>query len=313
MALIQCPECHKDVSEQAAFCPNCGWPPAGLAAKTGDSKVFGGVLVAMAAVGLALGLAVAVFAKTNNSGQVIISPVRVARPADIEGPAPSRPDDLKKISQLSALVASLEAKVAELEARPPVAAPPPAEEATLDSLIAANEAILETLGEVALGEAQDREKDQGKKKKSPNGQAARPAAFKATVIRIVEGDTLLARTPGREDLKIRLYGLAAPEGRPPGGAQARAALKLLKGRTVTVREMETDHYNRKVALIELDGRLVNVDLAAQGRAWYSGQDCRSQPVCGRIKAAESEARAARKGIWASADPAPPWVRPSLGK
>ncbi len=29
MALIQCPECHKGVSEQALMCPHCGYPIRG--------------------------------------------------------------------------------------------------------------------------------------------------------------------------------------------------------------------------------------------------------------------------------------------
>jgi len=318
MPLIQCPECQKDISDQAAACPNCGWPPSGRAVKIGESKILGGALVAVAALGVALGLAVAVFAKTNNNG--IIPPAREAKPAAIEGQTPSRPGDLEKISRLAAMVASLEAmvasleaKVAELEARPSAALPPAAEEATLDSLIAANEAILETLKDAALGEAKEAALEKDRKTKPRNGQgkndqAPKPAAFEATVLRVVDGDTLIARTANREEVKIRLYGLGAPEGRQPGGAPARAALKPLKGRTVKVREMGTDHFNRKVALIEYDGRMINVDLAAQGRAWYSGPYCRSQPICGRIQAAESEARAAKKGIWASDDPAPPWLR-----
>jgi len=307
MALIQCPECNREISDQAAACPNCGWPPAGRDMKAGESKVLGGALVAVAALGVALGLA-AVSAKTNNS----LPPAREAKPAAAEVEARSLPGDLERISKLTAAVAGLEAKVAELEARSPAALSPAVEEAveeaTLDSLIAANEAILETLEEDALEAKEAAEKRKKARKSQGKNGASEPAAFEAKVLRVVDGDTLIVRAAGREDVKIRLYGLGAPEGRPLGGVPATAALNPLKGRTVTVREMGADHFNRKVALVEYDGRTVNVDLAAQGRAWYSGQYCRSPSICGRIKAAESEARAARKGIWASDDPSPPWLR-----
>jgi len=125
-------------------------------------------------------------------------------------------------------------------------------------------------------------------------------------LRIADGDTLVARTADFEDLKIRLYGIDAPEKLQEGGTEATKALRGLQGRQVTVLEMDVDRYGRTVALVEHEGQSVNLDLVAQGHAWHYPQYCKEQPICGEIKAAEREARVARRGIWAKGGAVPPW-------
>ena len=134
-----------------------------------------------------------------------------------------------------------------------------------------------------------------------------PAGFQATVLRVLDGGTIVVRTLDLEQIKVRLYGLDLPERGQPGGKEAAAALKPLQGRTVTVREMDIDRSSRMVALVEYEGKSVNLGLVEQGRAWYYGQYCQEQPICGKIEKAESEARKAKRGIWAEDNPTPPWA------
>ena len=131
-------------------------------------------------------------------------------------------------------------------------------------------------------------------------------SYPATVLRVSDGDTMVVRTRGFEDIRVRLYGIDAPESKQPGGPEATAFLRPLQGQTVFVTEVDTDRYSRSVALIEHRGQSVNVNLVAQGHAWYYPQYCKRQPVCGQIQAAEKEARAARRGLWQADNPVPPW-------
>ena len=131
-----------------------------------------------------------------------------------------------------------------------------------------------------------------------------PREFEATVLRVSDGDTITVRTGDFEDIRVRLYGIDAPESNQPGGAEATAYLKPLQGQTVRIIEMDVDRYSRTVALVEHGGRALNLDLAAQGHAWYYGQYCKRQPICGQIQAAEGEAKAARRGLWAGEAVAP---------
>ena len=128
----------------------------------------------------------------------------------------------------------------------------------------------------------------------------------AAVLRVADGDTIIVRVNNHKDIEVRLYGIDCPEWNQPGGREAAAFLRSLQGRQVTIREMDTDSYGRTVALVEFNGRSVNLDLAARGHAWYYTHYCRSQPICGQLRAAEAEARAARRGLWSGQNPVAPW-------
>jgi len=133
------------------------------------------------------------------------------------------------------------------------------------------------------------------------------SGFQATVTRVTDDGTMVVRTEDAEVIKVRLYGIDAPEAKQPGGAEAAAALKPLQGQTVTVREMDIDRSRRMVALVAHEGKSVNLGLVEQGRAWYYSQNCQEPPICGKLEKAEAEARKARRGIWAGENPTPPWV------
>ena len=128
----------------------------------------------------------------------------------------------------------------------------------------------------------------------------------AVVLRVSDGDTIVVRTADFEDIRVRLYGIDAPESKQPGGAEATKALRVLQGQRVTTREMDTDRYGRMVGLVEYAGRSVNLDLVAQGHAWHYGRYCKAQPICGKIKKAEAAARKAGLGLWQDKAPMPPW-------
>lgn len=139
--------------------------------------------------------------------------------------------------------------------------------------------------------------------------AAAPAgAFPARVVAVADGDTLAVVPADGGRLRVRLYGIDAPEHDQSYGKQARRALSaLVRRKTVDVERVDTDRYGRTVALVRLpDGVLVNEELVAMGAAWFYGQYCRRADPCDRLLELEERARAARLGLWAGADP----VRPS---
>ena len=117
--------------------------------------------------------------------------------------------------------------------------------------------------------------------------------------RVLDGDSLAL---AGED--IRLFGIDAPEsrqvcrdgaGRPYrcGRIAARALAAATEGRTVACTRLERDRYHRQVALCTADGRDLGDTMVRAGHAIELAEYSH-----GRYAAAEREARAARRGLWA---------------
>ena len=131
-------------------------------------------------------------------------------------------------------------------------------------------------------------------------------SYEAVVLRVSDGASMLVRTTRGKRIKIRLYGIAAPEVNQPWGAEAKDALRQLLWETVTVQTMGDDAQKGAVAIVSYMGRCINLELAAAGNAWLDPKYCKAAWVCGQIKMAEAEARAQRKGLWADERPVAPW-------
>ena len=124
--------------------------------------------------------------------------------------------------------------------------------------------------------------------------------------RIIDGDTIAARIGGQgQEIRIRLYGIDAPEKKQAYGQQATRALKTLISGTVEMDVMDTDRYGRTVALIRAGGKDVNGKMVAAGMAWIYPKYCRAA-FCDEWKSLESAARNARLGLWRDTNPIPPW-------
>jgi micrococcal nuclease len=96
------------------------------------------------------------------------------------------------------------------------------------------------------------------------------ADFTARVVGISDGDTLTVLAAGNRQVKIRLYGIDAPEtGQPFGSRAKQAASEMAFGQTVTVRPRDTDRYGRTVAeVIFADGASMGQEMVRQGMAWW---------------------------------------------
>lgn len=131
-----------------------------------------------------------------------------------------------------------------------------------------------------------------------------------TVVRVVDGDTIIVRGPGGRTEDIRLIGIDTPETvdprRPVGcyGPEASAYAKhLLTGRSVILRyDRETnDRYGRFLAYVWLTGRhaqFVNARLVELGyaRAYPFPPNTAHEAL---FAALERAAAVAGRGLWSS--------------
>ncbi len=123
------------------------------------------------------------------------------------------------------------------------------------------------------------------------------------VVSITDGDTIKVLNDGKQET-IRLHGVDCPEGRQPFGSRAKQFTSSLAfGKRVKVIVRDHDRYGRTVAEVILpDGKSLNRELVRSGFAWHFRRYS-DDPVLAQL---ETQARAARLGLWADPDPIPPW-------
>lgn len=127
--------------------------------------------------------------------------------------------------------------------------------------------------------------------------------FRGEVVAIADGDTLTILV-GRQQIRVRLAEIDAPERRQAYGTVARQYLaRLCFRRTAAVRVQSTDRYGRIVGRVTCAGVDANAAMVRAGLAWAYVRYLRDP----QITALQREARQARLGLWRDADPAPPWV------
>jgi endonuclease YncB( thermonuclease family) len=131
------------------------------------------------------------------------------------------------------------------------------------------------------------------------------APFSGKVTSVADGDTIEV-LDGRTPRRIRLFGVDTPEqGQAFGDRARRRTSELVMGATVTVRPKGVDQFKRILAAVVLpDGRILNEVLVTEGLAWWFR---RYAPRDRRLESLEEKARDARLGLWAEADPTPPWL------
>jgi endonuclease YncB( thermonuclease family) len=148
----------------------------------------------------------------------------------------------------------------------------------------------------------------GKLLSRPSGATSRPGSlegqiWKGRVTRIVDGDTVWADF-GKGPLRLRFAHIDAPEHGQPFGEEAAAWLEEAIGadRAITVHPYELDFYGRVVAEVYHGDSRLSYWIVKAGLAWALPDDG------GRdIATAQTEAQAARMGIWGERYPTPPWV------
>lgn len=129
---------------------------------------------------------------------------------------------------------------------------------------------------------------------------------------VYDGDTILLATRNQSKLKVRLYGIDAPETKKPdnpgqsfGGIAKRTLMYKIMGRQVQADIMETDQYQRAVAVIRYGGRDINREMVAEGMAWAYRNYLKGAYASEYIDA-EERARFRHLGLWRESNPLPPW-------
>jgi endonuclease YncB( thermonuclease family) len=136
------------------------------------------------------------------------------------------------------------------------------------------------------------------------------AELAGRVVGIVDGDTITLVDAGRQQHKIRLAGIDAPEAHQAFGQKSKTNLAALTfNREVAADCTKADKYRRLICKVRVDGIDINLEQVKAGMAWHYARYAREQSIQDRedYKAAEFNAKIKRLGLWADKNPIPPWT------
>jgi len=132
-------------------------------------------------------------------------------------------------------------------------------------------------------------------------------AWTGKVVAIADGDTVTVLNSDMRQVKIRLYGVDAPERSQSFGSKAKQfTAEQVFGRQVEVLPVDQDRYGRTVGMVLYDGRNLSEELVRKGLAWVYSQYCK-KPECRDWVTIEETARVNRTGLWADSEAVAPWT------
>jgi micrococcal nuclease len=134
------------------------------------------------------------------------------------------------------------------------------------------------------------------------------------VTKVSDGDTIHVTTQEKTKLKVRLYGVDAPEtpkinqrtghinkpGQPYGEEAWRALEAKIMGMQVKLDIIDIDRYKRMVGIIWFNERNINLEMVREGYAEAYVEYLR-EPYRSQFMRVEMEAKSAKKGIWSLPD------------
>ena len=140
------------------------------------------------------------------------------------------------------------------------------------------------------------------------------------VVGVSDGDTVTVLDANREQFKIRVSGIDAPEKAQPFGQRSKESMSaLVFGKDVDVRWNKRDRYQRivgKVMMADPNCRMTQCPKTLDaghtqvtvGLAWWYRKYAKEQSPedAQRYEVAEQEAKSRRVGLWADGQPTPPW-------
>ena len=120
---------------------------------------------------------------------------------------------------------------------------------------------------------------------------------------VSDGDSMHMELPDGERVRVRLYGIDAPEKDQEFALLARRKLgRLIYNRQIRVEVVDIDQYGRYVGRVYAGARYVNRFMLKEGLAWHDKHYAADDEL---LAEAEARAKAAGRGIWASAAPRRP--------
>jgi endonuclease YncB( thermonuclease family) len=129
------------------------------------------------------------------------------------------------------------------------------------------------------------------------------------VVAIADGDTLTLLDSSKQQHRIRLAGIDAPEKNQDFGQKSKANLSAMAfNRTASADCRKRDRYQREVCVVTVDGKDLGLEQIRVGMAWWYRKYAKEQSPQNRTDYEQAEliAKVRRHGLWDSKNQVPPW-------
>lgn len=132
-----------------------------------------------------------------------------------------------------------------------------------------------------------------------------PQLLEGICVGVSDGDSLHLELPDGERVRVRLYGIDAPEKDQECALAARKKLgKLIYDKKIRVEVLDVDKYGRYVGKVYAGARYVNRYMLKEGLAWHYKHYAADDEL---LAEAEARAKAAGRGIWSTESPCRPRI------
>ena len=128
-------------------------------------------------------------------------------------------------------------------------------------------------------------------------------------IKVSDGDTLSVQKVENgkfvgEVMKIRMFGIDAPEKTQDYGIESKQALeKLVNGKILEIEEKNRDRYGRTVAVVCVNGQNVNEEMVKNGNAWWYQEYDKKDT---KMQAYQENAKKNKLGLFGKKGYVEPW-------
>ena len=128
-------------------------------------------------------------------------------------------------------------------------------------------------------------------------------------VKVSDGDTLNVQKVENgkfvgEIVKIRMFGIDAPEKTQDYGIESKQALeKLVNGKILEIEEKNRDRYGRTVAVVYVNGKNVNEEMVKNGNAWWYQEYDKKDT---KMQAYQENAKKNKLGLFGKRGYVEPW-------
>ena len=128
-------------------------------------------------------------------------------------------------------------------------------------------------------------------------------------VKVSDGDTLNVQKVENgkfvgKIVKIRMFGIDAPEKTQDYGIESKQALeKLVNGKTLEIEEKNRDRYGRTVAVVYADGKNINEEMVKNGNAWWYQEYDKNDT---KMQAYQENAKKNKLGLFGKRGYIEPW-------